>query len=90
MGQVLASASISDEAGLAPAVSGAFNDSFFGNSIGMVALPRWPIGRFRSPVDGPTDMAHREVWVRVAEVFDGLSIPAGATGFTPSSTSLAC
>jgi len=60
---------------------GAFNNSFFGNSMGMVAESRYVNGRFRSQLREQMDLAEHEIWIRVAEVYNGSSIPTGATGF---------
>jgi hypothetical protein len=60
-------------------VAGAFNTSFYGESVGMVAPPGGPSRTFRSDIK-KRDLRKREVWIRAAEVFGG-SIPAGATGF---------
>lgn len=59
----------------------AFNGSFFGDSIGMVATSQKGGGVFRSDLGEPTDLNGKEVWVRGAEVYDGSSVPPGATGF---------
>jgi hypothetical protein len=59
---------------------GRFNDSFFGDTTGMVAVADGT-GTFRSQLAQPIDLGRREVWVRAAEVYDGRSVPAGATGF---------
>lgn len=61
--------------------AGRFNDSFFGNTIGMVARSDGRLGTFRSELDATRDLRQREVWIRVAEVYNGANIPAGATGF---------
>jgi hypothetical protein len=58
---------------------GAFNISFFGNTIGMVAEPK-RTGTFRSQLDTRRDLGKKEVWVRAAEVY-AASVPVGATGF---------
>jgi hypothetical protein len=57
----------------------AFNGTFFGNTIGMVAEAAEPGGEFRSQLIGTNDLSRQEVWIRVAEVLTGL--PTGATGF---------
>lgn len=61
---------------------GAFNSSFFGDSVGMVA-PAGGNGRqFVQDIPGGRDLTNREVWVRIAEVFTpeiGASAPP--TGF---------
>jgi hypothetical protein len=59
--------------------AGAYNTSFFGDTIGMVAEGEQN-GTFRSALDKPVEISTREVWVRAAEVFEG-SIPPDATGF---------
>ena len=61
--------------------AGRFNDSFFGNTIGMVARSDGRLGTFRSAFDGVRDLRKLEVWIRVAEVYNGANVPAGATGF---------
>ncbi len=60
---------------------GRFNDSFFGNTIGMVARTKDTTGTFRSQLDKRRDLRKRQIWVRAAEVYNGSSVPAGATGF---------
>lgn len=52
-------------------VGGAFNPSFFGQTVGMVLFSKEQGGGdFRSEV-GDVDLRKRQVWVRVAEVVDG-------------------
>ena len=58
-----------------------FNDSFFGNTTGMVATSSETTGTFRSELRDPVDLSDREIWIRSAEVYNGRSIPSGATGF---------
>jgi hypothetical protein len=60
-------------------VAGAFNGSFYGESVGMVAPPGRPGRTFRTRLRRG-DVRRREIWIRAAEVYAG-SIPAGATGF---------
>ncbi len=60
---------------------GSFNGSFYGNSVGMVARCQRASAQFRSPLRDPTDLTDREVWIRAAEVFEGLPLPAGPAGF---------
>ncbi len=60
---------------------GSFNKSFFGNSTGMVVRCQRVNGLFRSQLGNPTDLAGREIWIRAAEVYNEMSVPAGATGF---------
>jgi len=61
--------------------AGAFNSSFYGNSMGMVTQCQRVNGQFRSPLRDLTDLGDCEVWIRGAEVFEGQPLPAGATGF---------
>jgi hypothetical protein len=56
---------------------GAFNGTFYGNTVGMVAEAR-ESGEFRSQLDGPRDLKGLEIWIRAGEVWEGAS---GATGF---------
>jgi hypothetical protein len=70
-----------DEHPFTQSAPGRFNDTFFGNTIGMVALGKEAGGTFRSELDAPKDLNGLEVWIRSAEVFDGSIIPPGATGF---------
>jgi hypothetical protein len=58
---------------------GAYNGSFFGDTIGMVAEGEQN-GTFRSPLDKPVEVSKKEIWIRAAEVFEG-SIPPDAPGF---------
>ncbi|MFL6046012.1 MAG: hypothetical protein ACJ72M_12925, partial [Propionibacteriaceae bacterium] len=60
-------------------VAAAFNDTFFGLTVGMVMDPDKQGAVFRSEVGG-VDMRDSEVWLRVAEVADS-PLPASATGF---------
>jgi hypothetical protein len=69
-----------DEFPLAQA-PGAFNNSFYGESTGMVVEPGRPGSIFHSKLREPTDLYRHEVWIRGAEVTDGSSVPTGATGF---------
>jgi hypothetical protein len=59
----------------------AFNWTFFGNSLGMVAQDEDVNGCFRSPLQTPTDLVGSEIWIRAAEVFNSSILPDGATGF---------
>jgi hypothetical protein len=70
-----------DEFFFTQAGSPRFNNTFFGNTVGMVARSGRPGGRFRSALDTPLDLRRREVRVRVGEVSDGATPPAGGTGF---------
>jgi hypothetical protein len=65
----------STEAG-APAL---FDDSFFGNSIGMVAVFNRTNGVFTSAIKKPVSIVKKEIWIRVAEVYQGK--PHTDTGF---------
>jgi hypothetical protein len=69
-----------DEYGMSQTAPNRFNSSFYGDSIGMVAAPRRMNGTFRSQLSGATNLAGKEIWVRVADVFDG-TFPTAATGF---------
>jgi hypothetical protein len=61
--------------------SGAFNDSFFGLTIGMVARPGGPSRLFRSEI-GSMNLTNKEIWIRAAEVVAQQGfVPAGASGF---------
>lgn len=60
---------------------GAFNGTFFGNTIGMVAENKDPGGQFRSELDKVRDLRGVEVWLRAAEVSTGSSPAPTATGF---------
>ena len=70
-----------DEFSFTQAGAPRFNDTFFGNTVGMVARSPRPAGRFRSALAGSVDLRRREVRVRAGEVSDGGSPPADATGF---------
>jgi hypothetical protein len=58
---------------------GAFNTSFYGQTIGMVVRPGGPTRTFRSAI-GNRDLRKHEIWIRAAEVYAG-GVPADATGF---------
>lgn len=61
-------------------VPAAFNDSFFGLTVGMVLRSKESSGGdFRSEV-GKADLRRRQVWLRVAEVVDG-GVAKDGTGF---------
>ena len=61
--------------------AGAFNGSFFGQSIGMVARPGGSGRVFRSEIGG-MDLTKKEIWIRAAEVVAQQGIvPNGASGF---------
>jgi hypothetical protein len=59
---------------------GAFNGSFFGRSVGMVARPGGNGRTFVQDLAGKRDLANKEIWVRVAEVFEE-SKAGSLTGF---------
>jgi hypothetical protein len=69
-----------DKYGMSQTAPNQFNHSFYGDSIGMVAVARERNGTFRSRLTGPTNLAGKEIWVRVADVFEG-TFPTAATGF---------
>lgn len=69
-----------DEYGMSQTAANQFNGSFYGDSIGMVAVPRKANGTFRSQLPPGTTVAGKEIWIRVADVFKG-SFPAATTGF---------
>lgn len=63
-------------------VPAAFNGTFFGRSMGMVAISERVGGTFRSELDVPRNVTGREIRLRVAEVYAGRGpLPADATGF---------
>ncbi len=70
-----------DEFDFSQAGARPFNSTFFGNTVGLVARTTAPAGRFRSALGGARDLTGKEVWVRAAEVYDGTSVPSGATGY---------
>lgn len=60
----------------------AFNASFYGDSIGMVAVPKKKAGTFRSELvlKKLESLAGREIWIRAGDVFDG-AVAASPTAF---------
>jgi hypothetical protein len=62
-------------------VPNAFNMSFYGLSIGMVAKSGRAGRIFRSELKQITDLSKTEIWIRAAEVTDGSSVVIGLTGF---------
>ena len=60
--------------GLAP-----FNDSFHGQSLGMVIRPEAPNGTFRSELPEPFDLLNQEIWIRASEVYAAPLGPDAAT-----------
>jgi hypothetical protein len=64
------------------AAPGRFNDSFFGNTIGMVTQSKeTSIGTFRLQLAKPMSLVNREIWIRSADVYDGTSASTSYTGF---------
>jgi hypothetical protein len=61
--------------------AGAFNTSFFGDSVGMVAKPGGSGRLFVQDLAGKRDLTKQEIWVRAAEVFGGRPDKAPPTGF---------
>jgi len=61
--------------------AGAFNGSFFGSSVGMVARAGGNGRLFVQDLASKQDLAQKEIWVRVAEVFAGQKVSGPATGF---------
>ena len=72
---------MADEFPFMQGAAGRFNDSFFGNTVGMLARCEGRIGTFRSQLARPIDARKRQIWIRAAEVYNGTGVPAGATGF---------
>lgn len=70
-----------DEHDFSQAGPSPFNSTFFGSTIGMVAETTATTGTFRSQLNGPTDLTGKEIWLRAAEVYDGLSARSTTTGF---------
>lgn len=60
--------------------AGAFNNSFYGDSIGMVARAGGNGRLFVQDLGGRRDLVNHEIWIRCAEVFGGEKDGA-ATGF---------
>jgi hypothetical protein len=58
-----------------------YNSTFYGNTVGMVALTKKKGGQFRSQLDHIRDLDKNEIWIRTSEVFNGSSLPAQGTGF---------
>jgi hypothetical protein len=69
-----------DEYGMSQTAANQFNNSFYGDSIGMVAVPKKANGTFRSQLKPKTNVGGKEIWVRVADVFNG-TFPGTGTGF---------
>lgn len=69
-----------DEFGMSQTAANQFNGSFFGDSIGMVAVPKKTNGTFRSQLKPKTNVMGKEIWIRVTDVFGGI-FPSAATGF---------
>jgi hypothetical protein len=70
-----------DEYKFAQSGGGTFNDTFYGDTTGMVATTERSGGYFRTELDGKSDLRDQEIWIRTAEVYDGNNVPAGHTGF---------
>lgn len=60
---------------------GRFNDSFFGDTIGMIAESKQTSGTFRWQLANPTNLEDSEVWIRSADVYNGINALAIPTGF---------
>jgi hypothetical protein len=60
---------------------GAFNSSFFGDSVGMVAKPGGAGRVFVQDLAGKRDLTKQEIWIRAAEVFGGRPNNLAPTGF---------
>jgi hypothetical protein len=58
-----------------------FNNTFFGNTIGMVIQPSEALGIFRWAVRFPMRFVNREIWIRCADVYNGTKTPSTNTGF---------
>lgn len=72
-----------DEHGFSQFAANAFNASFFGDTEGMVAVPKKRGGgTFRSALAGRKigSLLGREIWIRAADVYAG-GMPAEPTGF---------
>src|SRR5207302_3045825 len=54
--------------------------SFFGNTNGLVLRRASATNRLRSSLNKAHDFTGKEVWIRVAEVYEG-TVPRGRTGF---------
>lgn len=69
------------QAPLGGGAPGAFNESFFGQTTGMVARPGGKNRLFRSEIGGK-DLEKNEIWIRAAEVVTKQGVVAnGASGF---------
>ncbi|REG48757.1 hypothetical protein B0G80_5045 [Paraburkholderia sp. BL6669N2] len=71
---------VADEYDFSQTGSHQFNGSFYGDTIGMVAVPRKKGATFRSQLKGKGPGGNNEIWIRVADVFGG-QFPGAATGF---------
>jgi hypothetical protein len=69
-----------DEHGFGQGLPAQFNNSFYGDTVGMVAVPRKKNGTHRSQLAKGTSVLGKEIWIRTADVFDG-AVASGATGF---------
>lgn len=61
---------------------GAFNGSFYGDSMGMVASPGGSARTFEQNLGAPRDLRGREIWIRVALAC--AMPPAPRAGSTPT------
>jgi dienelactone hydrolase len=61
--------------------AGAYNASFYGETVGMVTRPGTAGRTFASQLDKKRDFSKSEIWIRTAEVTDGSQIVGNATGF---------
>jgi hypothetical protein len=62
--------------------AGSFNNSFYGNSTGMITTDAGINGTFGSTLPLNTNLIKKEIWLRTAEVYNMQSfLPPGGTGF---------
>jgi hypothetical protein len=61
--------------------AGAFNGSFYGDTVGMVARPGGNGRIFVEDLAGTRDLTKHEIWIRAAEVYDSRPNNRPATGF---------
>jgi len=61
---------------------GSFNNSFFGNSTGMVATDSGINGIFSSQLPPNSNIEGKEIWIRTSEVYNMQGVlPTGESGF---------
>ena len=60
---------------------GSFNGTFYGDSVGMVAEPGGNGRVFVQELNNKFDLTGKEIWIRVAEVFQNQPLGAPPTGF---------